>query len=298
MRPRAICRRWELIYSLSPENLRACQHLPSVSRRGQSQPGWRHSHYRMQFNTSTADTTANPELSIVLPAYEEAENLKFLLPRLKTVASSLGQSHEILVVDAQTPRDETPAICRENGVRYVPRAEGALYGHAIRTAVKEARGTFVILMDADGSHNPDFLPKLWEHRSDADLVIASRYIAGGGTENAAILILMSLTVNVVFRIALGLKCHDVSNSFRLYRGDDFRALRLKCDHFDIVEEILIQLTTAHPGYRVKEVPFRFEKRKAGQTKRNLFTFALGYGITLLRMMKLRREAERQKADRT
>jgi dolichol-phosphate mannosyltransferase len=241
-------------------------------------------------------TASRPELSIVLPAYEEAANLKQLLPRLNAVARGLTPSYEILVIDAQAPRDETPAVCREHGVRYVARGEGALYGHAIRTAVKEARGTFVVLMDADGSHNPDFVPRLWEQRLDADLVIASRYVAGGKTENPAVLILMSLMVNVIFRLVLGLKCYDVSNSFRLYRGDDFRALRLKCNHFDIVEEILVKLITPHPGYRVKEVAFLFEKRKAGKTKRNLFTFALGYGITLLRMMKLRREAQSKTAN--
>jgi len=242
--------------------------------------------------------TAPPELSIVLPAYEEAANLTHLLPRLKAVARGLTPRCEILVIDAQAPRDETPAVCREQGVRYLARGEGALYGHAIRTAVKEARGTFVVCMDADGSHSPEFVARLWEQRLEADLVIASRYVAGGQTENPAALILLSLLVNVVFRLALGLKCHDVSNSFRLYRGDDFRALRLKCNHFDIVEEILVKLMTLHPGYRVKEVAFCFEKRKAGKTKRNLFTFALGYGITLLRMMKLRRETQRQKANPT
>ena len=106
-------------------------------------------------------------------------------------------------------------MCREHGVRYLARSEGARYGHAIRTAVKEARGAFVILLDAEGSHKPGFLPRLWEQRPDADLVIASRYVAGGRTENPALLILMSLMVNVAFRLALGLKCHDVSNSFRL-----------------------------------------------------------------------------------
>ncbi len=128
-------------------------------------------------------------------------------------------------------------------------------------------------------------------------MIASRYIAGGRTENPAVLILMSHVVNVVFRLALGLKCRDVSNSFRLYRGDDFRELRLECNHFDIVEEMLVKLTVLHPAYRVKEVAFCFEQRKGGQTKRNLFTFALGYGITLLRMVRLRRETQRQRAGR-
>lgn len=237
----------------------------------------------------------NPELSVVLPAYEEAANLKCLLPRLNAVARELTPSYEILVIDAQSPRDETPAVCGEFAVRYLARTGGSMYGHAIRTAIREARGTFIIIMDADGSHAPEFLPRLWEQRADADLVIASRYVAGGRTENPAVLILMSLTVNVLFRLALGLKCRDVSNSFRLYRGQDFRELRLKCNHFDIVEEMLVKLTTLHPGYCIREVPFCFEKRKAGKTKRNLFTFALGYGITLVRMMRLRREARKQRA---
>ena len=225
----------------------------------------------------------------MLPAYEEALNLETLLPRLREVARGLTPDCEILVIDAASPRDDTPGVCGRNGVRCVPRRGGASYGDAVRTALEEARGEFVILMAADGSHNPGFLPELWRHRQDADLVIASRYVSGGRTENPAVLIFLSLIVNVVFRLVLGLSCHDVSNSFRLYRGDDLRSLRLKCGHFDIVEEILIKLVTLHPGYRLREVPTVFEKRKAGKTKRNLFTFALGYGITLLRLLKLKYE---------
>jgi len=226
----------------------------------------------------------------VLPAYEEAANLEMLLPLLRQSAASLATTWEILVIDTQQPRDATPEVCRKNEVRYVPREQGPLYGHAIRTALREATGQWVIFMDADGSHNPAFLPSLWEHRQNADVVIASRYVQGGKTENPAVLIFMSLMVNVAFRLALGLKCYDVSNSFRLYRGDDLRALSLKCNHFDIVEEILVKLATARPGYRIKEVPFVFEKRKADKTKRNLVLFALGYIATLARLMKIKYEA--------
>jgi dolichol-phosphate mannosyltransferase len=230
----------------------------------------------------------------VLPAYEEAANLAILLPQLRQTAGALGAIFEIVVIDTQQPRDNTPDICRAQGVRYVPREQGPLYGHAIRTALREARGQWVVFMDADGSHNPGFLPKLWEQRQNADLVIASRYIQGGKTENPTLLIFMSLMVNVAFRLALGLKCYDVSNSFRLYRGDDLRALHLTCNNFDIVEEILVKLTVARPDYRIKEIPFVFEKRKAGKTKRNLLTFALGYVVTLARLVKMRYEARAQR----
>jgi dolichol-phosphate mannosyltransferase len=231
-------------------------------------------------------------LSIVLPAYEEAENLDRLLPKLHGVAKGLAGSYEIVVVDTERPRDSTPEVCERHGARYVARRGGSMYGNAVETGIAASAGEYVVFMDADGSHNPDFMPELWKWRSDYDLVIASRYAPGGKTENPWMLIAMSQMVNVIFRLALGLNCLDVSNSFRLYRGDDLRKLRLECHHFDIVEEILVKLSymsrTGQP-YRIKEVPSTFEKRKAGKTKRQLLTFAIGYAGTLWRLVSLKRK---------
>lgn len=232
-----------------------------------------------------------PELSIVLPAYEEAENLRTLLPALKDSARRATPHFEILVVDSMEPRDAAPQICAEVGVRYVARRGGDCYGHAVRTGIGASLGKRVLLMDADGSHAPGILSRLWEKREVADIVIASRYISGGRTENPAILIFMSLMVNVVFRLVLGLPCRDVSNSFRLYRGDDLRALRLGCDNFDIVEEILVILSCEHPGYRICEVPATFEERKSGRTKRKLVVFMLGYLAVLWRLWWLRHKMQ-------
>ena len=236
---------------------------------------------------------APPELSVVLPAYREADSLRKMLPVLNEVARSLTSRYEIIVIDAEQPLDDTPASCRDAGAACVPRRGGAAYGHAIRTALAVAQGRHVIFMDADGSHNPRFLPQLWAERERADLVIASRYVRGGKTENPAVLIFLSLMVNVVFRLVLGLKCYDVSNSLRLYRGDALRGLQLKCDNFDIIEEILIKLSYSQPGYRIKEVPFTFERRKAGTTKRRLLAFAIGYVATLLRLFRLKRQTRKQ-----
>ncbi len=233
------------------------------------------------------------EVSIVLPAYEEAENLKLLLPQLRAVLGSLSPAFEIVVVDTEQPRDATPEVCRENGVRYLPRAGGSFYGDAVRTGVRNALGKYIVCMDADGSHDPEFLSQLWKYRDDYDLVIASRYVPGGKTENPAILIGMSLMVNVAFRLVLGLRCHDVSNSFRLYQGDALRALELECNHFDVVEEILVKLSSPRQPYRIKEVPFTFKKRHAGKTKRDLLSFALNYLGTLCRLHRLKRKIKKQ-----
>ena len=229
------------------------------------------------------------DLSIVLPAYEEAENLDLVLPRLREIAGRLAPRFEILVIDTEQPRDATPDVCLKHGATYVPRQGGSLYGHAVRTGIARSLGSHVLFMDADGSHNPSFIPDLWAHRETSDLVIASRYIPGGKTENPQVLIWMSHVVNLAFRIVLGLDCFDVSNSFRLYRGGDLRALELECDHFDIVEEILVKLVFSRDGYRVHETPITFEKRKAGKTKRQLLTFAFGYAATLWRLLRLKQK---------
>jgi dolichol-phosphate mannosyltransferase len=233
-----------------------------------------------------------PELTIVLPAYREAESLATLLPVLKAKAAELTSNFEILVIDTEQPMDQTAEVCAAAGVRHIHRRGGNNYGDAVRTGIAESRGDSVIFMDADGSHNPIHLKRLWGEREGYLVVIGSRYVRGGVTENPFILIAMSYAVNLTFRIAFQLKASDVTNSFRLYRGNPLRALHLDSNDFDIVEELLIKLVTGRAHATVKEVPVVFERRKAGESKRNLREFALSYVQTLIRLRKFRAEALR------
>lgn len=117
--------------------------------------------------------------------------------------------------------------------------------------------------------------------------MASRYIDGGHTENSPLLILMSRVLNWTYSALLNLNCQDVSNSFKLYRGDELRSIELKCDNFDIVEEILIRLARRTKQLRIKELPFTFKQRMFGKSKRNLFVFIFSYGVTLIRLLRMR-----------
>jgi dolichol-phosphate mannosyltransferase len=236
---------------------------------------------------------ADVELSVVIPAYLEEENLRIILPRLRKTLKGMRVRHEILVVDTRPSLDGTAEACKEFGAVHLQREGGPHYGAAVTTGIRASRGAWVLFMDADGSHAPEFVRSLWEHAAGHDVVIASRYVPGGVTENPLVLQWMSLVLNVVYRELLGLDCKDVSNSFKLYRGGPLRRLRLGCKNFDIVEEILVRYGAAEKKrLRIKEIPFAFKKRMFGETKRDLFAFVLSFAATLLRLLRLRFSARR------
>ena len=234
------------------------------------------------------------ELSIVMPCYEEAENLRVLLPRVIDAIAEISPSTEILVMDTQKPRDSTPEICSQFGsVRYVPRQGGDNYGDAVRTGISESRGKYVVFMDADGSHNPADIRALYRQiiSDGSDIVIGSRYMKGGETDNPFILRLMSKILNVCYRFAFGLNVYDVSDSFRIYDGEKLRSIKLVCSNFDIVEEILIRIKKKFPAAKMTEIPIKFSKRLYGESKRDLLRFIASYLGTMYRLKKLQYKEE-------
>jgi dolichol-phosphate mannosyltransferase len=230
------------------------------------------------------------ELTIMIPAYLEAASLRDLLPLVKAKVMLLTPSFEILVIDTQDPKDDTSAVCALHQVRHIHRSGGNQYGDAIRTGIAAARGRYVLCMDADGSHSPDYFESMWTKRKAWDITIGSRYVEGGHTENPAILIWMSYLVNLTFRLAFNIHAKDVTNSFRLYRSETIKPIKLESNDFDILEELLIKAVTHRPAARIGEVPVTFARRKAGTSKRKLAQFALGYLKTLQKLRRFQNAA--------
>lgn len=223
------------------------------------------------------------DLSIIIPSYMEDENLRSLLPRLKSVLSTTKMSFEINVIDTMEPMDNSKSVCQVSGVNYCNREIGNYYGDAVRSGISHAQGKYVIFMDGDGSHTPEFIPELVKHKENFDVVIASRYVEGGHTDNSKILIFMSRAVNFFYALILQLGCKDASNSFKLYQAKMLKELNLCSNNFDIVEEILFKLKRNDKGLRIKEVPYTFKQRMFGHTKRNLVVFAFSYLFSLIKL---------------
>ncbi len=229
-------------------------------------------------------------LSVVIPAYKEAENLKVIIPQIQETLKDI--EYEINIIDTIEGMDDTEIVCHKNSVNYFHREGGNLYGDAIRTGFKVSSKDHLLIMDADCSHSPSDLPKMLNKADMYDLTIGSRYVTNGKTDNPWILVFMSWVVNTCFRIALGLNVKDISNSFRIYKTEDIKALQLDCNNFDIVEEIIIKLSVFHKDYRIREVPITFNKRMYGESKRDLVKFVFSYLKTLVKLFNIKRKTKR------
>jgi dolichol-phosphate mannosyltransferase len=224
-------------------------------------------------------------ISIVIPAYQEAENLKELIPRLNAALLKTRQHYEILVIDTMSGMDNTAEICEKNKCAYVNRKNGNDYGDAIRTGIQKASNKYLVVMDADGSHDPNDIITFYEAiEKGYDLIIGSRYIAGGGSHNGLVLKLMSYVLNVTYRIIFNIKANDISNSYRMYRTEQLKSLILECSNFDIVEEIIIKLSVSTYPFRLLEVPILFNQRKYGESKRDLLKFIITYMTTIKKLL--------------
>jgi len=228
-------------------------------------------------------------LSIVMPCYEEEKNLKILLPDIKK--NIHGIDYEILIIDTTKRLDKTDQIAKINKVKYFNRIPDNSYGSAIRTGISKAKGNLILFMDADGSHDPSYIPKLLKYVDEYDVVSASRYIPGGKTDNTLILNLMSIILNKSYTFILGIPMKDVSNSMKIYKSEDLKKLNLISNNFDIIEEIIIKLIS-YKNCKIKEIPFYFKKRNEGVTKRNLIKFIFSYISTIYRLWRFKKNSKK------
>lgn len=233
-----------------------------------------------------APNTDTPvDLSIIIPALNEAGNIGPLVTRCLATIAELGINAEILVVDGGS-MDATVDEATRAGGRVI-RQEGRGYGGALRTGFAAARGRHVQTMDSDLSHEPEVIASLWRARDRADLVIASRYVPGGGAEMPAFRAVLSRILNVVFTRAFRLPIHDISSGFRLYRRSALSEIEFHASDFDVLEEILILI--ANRGGSLTEVPFQYRPRQAGKSHAKLFKFGMAYTRTFYKMWRLRND---------
>jgi dolichol-phosphate mannosyltransferase len=210
---------------------------------------------------------------VMIPTYNEALNIEPLLREILCQGPDIGA----VVVDDNSP-DGTAAIVkrlREEDprvhliLRMNERGRGTAGVAGFKYAV--AQGVdFIIEMDADFSHQPSYIPYFLSQMDDCDLLIGSRLVEGGGEKGRHFLRKMiTRSANAYIRLILGVPVRDCTSGYRVFRRQVLESIEL--DQLmavgpPIVEEVLYKVHKR--GFRIKEVPYILEERKAGESTFN------------------------------
>jgi dolichol-phosphate mannosyltransferase len=215
--------------------------------------------------------TPTDSLLIAIPTYNERENIGSLLP---TLLALYPRAH-VLVVDDNSPDgtgDIVASLAAGDGRIHLIRREGKRgIGSAYRAAFAWAveRGyALVVVMDADGSHDPAQVSRLLETSAVADVVVGSRYIRGGRIENWPLSRLaLSWGGNALARLLVGTQVRDWTAGFKCYRREVLESLRferISSEGYSFQIEILFHCL--RDGWKLREVPITFVDRRLGHTK--------------------------------
>lgn len=213
------------------------------------------------------------QITVVIPTYNEAENL----PRLASALFVLPLDLRLLIVDDASP-DGTGRLAEELSEQYGGRLSvihrpGKLglrsaYLQGFECALNEGAQA-VAQMDADFSHDPQSLPKMAARLSDCDLVLGSRYVPGGSVDARWPWWRKKLSAfgNFYARTILGIPLHDMTTGYRLWRREALLNMPLERIRSNGYVFLVEMAYLAHClGYHIGEIPIYFADRRWGQSK--------------------------------
>ena len=226
---------------------------------------------------------------VIIPTYNETGNLEKLLREIQ----ALGLGLDLLVIDDNSPdgtgrladrlSQEMPlAVIHRPGKLGIGSAHKEGFRHAITRGYRQA-----ITMDADFSHSPRYLRPMLERSQQADVVVGSRYIPGGGLHGWSVpRLLLTHTAHLLTRVCLGIP-QDCTGGFRLYQIERLRNLRfddVKAEGYAFLMEMLFLVQ--RQGFTIQEIPIVINSRHHGKSKiskREIFRAV----VTLARLMPRR-----------
>ena len=232
---------------------------------------------------------------VIIPTYNEIENISNIIDAV----ISQPETFDVLIIDDGSP-DGTASVVREKKKQYDGRVFleerkgklglGTAYIHGFKWAKRHGY-EYVIEMDADFSHNPNDLPKLYKacKEEGADLSIGSRYISGVNVVNWPMgRVLMSYYASAYVRIVTGMSVRDTTAGFVCYKRRVLDTLDLdKIEFKGYAFQIEMKFKAYKHGFKIKEVPIIFVNRELGTSKMNSSIFGEAvFGVIKLRLRSM------------
>jgi glycosyltransferase involved in cell wall biosynthesis len=212
------------------------------------------------------------DLSVIIPMFNESENVESTLNRVEQALGSFKGSYEIIAVNdgsLDNTFDILNELAKQDGkLRIISYGKNAGRGKALKEGFKESRGEIIISTDADLSYDPHYILDFVETlrtEQEIDFVLASPYMPGGGVKNVPFHRLwISRLGNKILRFAMPNRIYTSTGIFRAYRRKVLESLELESDGKEIHLEILSKALAL--GYRVKEIPAILTGREKGRSK--------------------------------
>lgn len=249
-----------------PLGLGAAAHIASTSR----------SVIDIQQTSLEPDDKNEPRVAVVVPTYNEAENLPELASRLFALRIPNAR---LIIVDDGSP-DGTGDVAAQLGldtdrhVELIQRGEKLGLGTAYVAGFKRALGNAdqVVQMDADLSHKPEYIPGMLQALKNADVVVGSRYVSEGGVDESWSIFrrFLSYGGNLGIRVVSGVKVRDATSGFKAFQSTALKAIDLndlRCRGFAFQAELAH--ACQRKGHYVVEHPIVFDDRIRGQSKMSL-----------------------------
>ena len=223
----------------------------------------------------TRKSQALPTLSIILPTYNERENLPYIIWLLEKHLNVEGLTYEVIIIEDNSP-DGTLQIAKNLQNLYgknkiiIHSREGKLgLGTAYVAGLKLCRGQYIVLMDADLSHHPKFIPQFLKklQNENLDIVTGTRYITGGGVSGWDLKRkIISRGANFIASFLLNPGVSDLTGSFRIYRAPVLQHIIEEVEGKGYVFQMEVMVRGKLLGYKVGEIPITFVDRIYGESK--------------------------------
>jgi glycosyltransferase involved in cell wall biosynthesis len=210
----------------------------------------------------------NLELSIVIPAYNEAENIEKTVSEARKAGKSYFDGYEVIVVD-DASGDDTSNIVKniskkDKNVFVLTHKENKGKAAVLNTGFQKAKGKYIFYTDADNQYNMERIKDLKKLISTADIV-------SGYRKNKAISIFRKFAsdfYNLMARVFLGIKARDIECAFKLFKSEVFKKIKIESEHFMVETEILAK--AARMNFKIVDFPLCHYPRSGGKTSIRFF----------------------------
>ncbi len=227
----------------------------------------------MTFTIFAKQAKVKTMLSIIIPTYNERENIEPFIKEIQKTMQKTKKTYEIIIIDDNSP-DGTSKIVKElikktkdTTIRLYTRPKKQGLGSAYKYGFKKAKGTMLMEIDADFSHDPKEIPNFIKALNQGnDAVIGSRGITGGERNDPMRRKIFPMIGTILYKTLMNCNTKDITSGYRLYKKSALDKINLNTLPDDFSFQVALLFALTHKNCKIKEIPIKFNKRRAGEPK--------------------------------